>query len=256
MQRLRKGEVELPCRARSAARVVDRPTALTPALAFPHVVGDSVALALLRVLEMRDALTARHSVAVARYSRALAEAAGLPEHDQDLVHTAALVHDIGKTAFPDRILSGREPLAEGDWQAIRLHPYEGALAVSEVPGLGAVSEIVLSHHERIDGQGYPRGLSGEEIPLLARVISVADCFDAITARDSYREPRAADEAVEELLRVAGTQLDADLVSIFVWLLEGTGAAGAAPAGASALRGRVDEADGAPMRRRTRRATRL
>ncbi len=203
------------------------------------------------MLELRDALTARHSIAVARYSRALAESAGLPEEDQDLVHTAALLHDIGKSAFPDRILSGREPLAEGDWQLIRLHPYEGALAVAEVPGMSAVSEIVLSHHERIDGQGYPRGLVDEEIPLLARIISVADCFDAMTARDSYREPLPTPEAMRELEQVAGTQLDPAVVSIFLALLDGAGMRpirGGAGSREGALRGRVSEPDAAPMRR--------
>lgn len=210
------------------------------------------------MLELRDALTAAHSVAVARYARSLAGTLGLPERDRQLVHTAALLHDLGKSCFPDRILAGEEPLRDGDWDIIRVHPLEGARVVAEVEGDGPLSEIVLSHHERIDGMGYPRGLAGESIPLLARVISVADCFDAMTARDSYRPSLCTAEALEESKRVAGTQLDADIVAALVELLgDGAGEAWGAPGSEppQGLRGRGEppvEAPpppGAPLQRR-------
>jgi len=175
---------------------------------------------LVRTLDLRDRMTARHSAAVARYSREIAQAAGLPERDQELVHTAALLHDIGKFAFPDRILSGSAPLSDADWPVIRTHPEEGAKIVSDMDGYGPASEIIHAHHERMDGHGYPRGLKADEIPELSRIIAVADTYDVITARDSYRTPVSSFEAIQELRRVAGRQLDGRYVEIFIEVLAG------------------------------------
>ncbi len=176
--------------------------------------------ALLRTLDLRDQMTARHSAAVARYSRAIAQRAGLSRQEEELVHIAALLHDIGKFILPDRILKANVPLNDEDWMLIRRHPQQGARVVSSVDGYGPVAEIILAHHERIDGTGYPRGLEGDEIPELARIISVADTYDVMTARDSYRAPISTYEAIKELRRVAGTQLEPRFVDIFVELLEG------------------------------------
>jgi putative nucleotidyltransferase with HDIG domain len=176
--------------------------------------------AMLHTLDLRDRMTARHSAAVAHYSREIARAAGFTAADQELVHTAGLLHDIGKFIFPDSILRGDGELSPADWSIIRSHPYEGARIVSHIRGYGPVSEIILSHHERYDGKGYPRGIRGGEIPALSRIISVADTYDVMTARDSYREPVSSMEAIQELQRVAGTQLDARFVRLFVDLLAG------------------------------------
>jgi putative nucleotidyltransferase with HDIG domain len=176
--------------------------------------------ALLRTLDLRDRMTARHSAAAARYAREIAREAGLPERDQELVHTAGLLHDLGKFVFPDRILKADTGLSEADWEIVKTHPERGAEVVSKVDGYGAVAEIILAHHERIDGGGYPRGLSGEDIPELARVLSVADVYDVMTARDSYRRPVGSLEAIRELRRVAGTQLDPRFVEVFVRVLAG------------------------------------
>jgi putative nucleotidyltransferase with HDIG domain len=167
--------------------------------------------ALLHTLDLRDRMTARHSAAVARYAKEIARAAGLSAEDQDLVHTAGLLHDVGKFIFPDRILKGDTELTEEDWNIIRMHPYQGAKIVSQIEGYGPVGEIILAHHERIDGRGYPRHIKGEEIPELARIISVADVYDVMTARDSYRDPISSFEAIRELRRVSGTQLDGGFV---------------------------------------------
>jgi len=186
-------------------------------------------------------------VAVARYAQALACRVGLSEEESALVHTAALLHDLGKLSFPDRILSGAEPLSEEDWLLIRRHPMEGARVIGEVDGLTAVADLVLAHHERVDGRGYPRGLSGAEVPPLARLMAVADCFDAMTGRDTYRTPLSPAEAVVELERVAGTQLDADFVRPFVELLDSGRPAGARR-GRFGLRGRTaEESGGEPAR---------
>ncbi|MGE5408676.1 MAG: HD-GYP domain-containing protein [Syntrophothermus sp.] len=176
--------------------------------------------AMLRTLDLRDQMTARHSAAVARYSRAIAQRAGYSRREEELVHIAALLHDIGKFILPDRILKANVPLTDEDWMLIKRHPQQGARVVSSLDGYGPVAEIILAHHERIDGQGYPRGLAGDEIPELARIISVADTYDVMTARDSYRTPMSSYDAILELRRVAGKQLDARLVEIFIELLEG------------------------------------
>jgi putative nucleotidyltransferase with HDIG domain len=189
-----------------------------------QLAGFQVALlgALLRTLDLRDRMTARHSAAVARYSREIAAAAGLSEAEQELVHTAGLLHDIGKFVLPDRILKGDAELTEADWEEIKKHPYEGARIVSQIDGYQPVGEIVIAHHERIDGLGYPRGVQGEDIPVLARIISVADTYDVLTARDSYREPVSSFEAIGELRRVAGTQLDGRFVEILSMVLADKG----------------------------------
>jgi putative nucleotidyltransferase with HDIG domain len=176
--------------------------------------------ALLRTLDLRDQMTARHSAAVARYSRAIAQRAGYSRQEEELVHIAALLHDIGKFILPDRILKANVPLTDEDWMLIRRHPQQGARVVSSLDGYGPVAEIILAHHERIDGKGYPRGLEGDDIPELARIISVADTYDVMTARDSYRTPTSSYEAIQELRRVAGKQLDARFVEVFIELLEG------------------------------------
>lgn len=177
-----------------------------------------VLTAMLRTLALRDHMTARHSAAVARYSRELARAAGCSPEEVELVHTAGLLHDIGKFIFPDHILLADARLTDEDWEIVKCHPFQGAKIVREVEGYGPVADIILGHHERIDGKGYPRGMRGEEIPLLARVISVCDTYDVMTARDSYREPVSPEVAIEELRRVAGKQLDARLVEIFAGLV--------------------------------------
>ena len=176
---------------------------------------------MVETLGMRDRMTARHSAAVARFAKATAAAAGLPLRDQELVHTAGLLHDVGKFTFPDHTLTGTR-LTEEDWELIRSHPQRGADIVGRVHGYQEVAEIVLCHHERIDGRGYPRHLSGDDIPVLARVLAVADCFDVMTARDSYRRPMPFEDAIAELRRVAGTQLDARFVEIFVGIVQGAG----------------------------------
>jgi putative nucleotidyltransferase with HDIG domain len=176
--------------------------------------------ALLRTLDLRDRMTARHSAAVARYAREIAIAAGFSKEEQDLVHTAGLLHDLGKFIFPDRILKGDTKLTDEDWNIIKMHPYQGARVVAQMEGYGPISEIILAHHERIDGKGYPRGLKGPDIPALSRIISVADTYDVMTARDSYRKPISSFEAIQELKRVAGAQLDADFVELFIKILAG------------------------------------
>jgi len=187
-----------------------------------QLAGFQVALlsALLRTLDLRDRMTARHSAAVARYSREIAAKAGFSTAEQELVHSAGLLHDIGKFVLPDDILkSSRRALSEADWEQIKTHPLEGAKIVSQIDGYAPIGDLILAHHERLDGTGYPRGLTEEEIPELARIIAVADSYDAMTARDSYREPISSQEAIFELRRVSGMQLDGRFVEAFIEVLK-------------------------------------
>ena len=118
----------------------------------------------MQTLSMRDAMTARHSAAVARYAREVARLLGLSEREQDLIHTAGLFHDIGKFIFPDSILVADRKLTDEEWETVKLHPEQGAKLVRRIEGYGPVADIVLSHHERIDGRGYPYGLSARADP--------------------------------------------------------------------------------------------
>src|SRR5215210_665544 len=179
---------------------------------------------VMQTLSMRDAMTARHSAAVARYSREVARLLGLSEREQELIHTAGLFHDIGKFIFPDSILIADRKLTDEEWQIVKLHPEQGAKLVRRIEGYGPVADIVLSHHERMDGRGYPFGLSGDHIPLGSRILAAADTYDVMTARDSYRDPVSSEEALAELRRAAGSQLDPLVVDVFVEMIERHGVA--------------------------------
>jgi putative nucleotidyltransferase with HDIG domain len=180
-----------------------------------------VLAALVETLALRDRSVARHAAAVARYSRELAREAGCDESEQDLVHTAGLLHDIGKFALPDHILHA-EILSDDDWALIRRHPQDGATLVGRLDGYGPVAEAILYHHEKVDGSGYPAGLIGSEIPMASRILAIASTYDSMTARDTYRSPVNPKDAVTELRRVAGRQLDSELVETFVAMLERDG----------------------------------
>jgi putative nucleotidyltransferase with HDIG domain len=179
---------------------------------------------VMQTLSMRDAMTARHSAAVARYARELARLLGLSEREQELIHTAGLFHDIGKFIFPDSILVADRKLTADEWEIVKLHPEQGAKLVRRIEGYGPVADIVLSHHEKVDGTGYPYGLSAEHIPLGSRILAAADTYDVMTARDSYRHPVTSEEALAELRRVSGTQLDPMVVDVFIEMIERHGVA--------------------------------
>jgi len=178
-----------------------------------------VFLTMVRTLSLRDHCTARHSAAVARYAHAIARAAGCSQEDLRTVHTAGLLHDVGKFAFPDRILLADRQLTDDEFRLVRAHPVHAAELVRAVQGYEEIAAVILAHHERVDGTGYPHGLRREQIPVLARMISVADTYDVMTARDTYRVPVSRQEAIAELRRVAGSQLDPEFVELFIGVLE-------------------------------------
>jgi putative nucleotidyltransferase with HDIG domain len=176
---------------------------------------------LVETLALRDRMTARHAAAVARYSRELAAEIGLDDAEQDLVHTAGLLHDIGKFALPDHILHA-EVLSDEDWGVIRRHPQDGAALVGRLDGYGPVADAILHHHEHLDGSGYPSGLIGNEIPLPSRILAICSAYDTMTARETYRSPMTPQDAIAELRRVSGRQLDGELVESFIAMLERRG----------------------------------
>ncbi len=177
---------------------------------------------LVRALGMRDRTSGRHAAAVARYARALAIELECSEEECDTVHTAGLLHEIGKFTWPDRVLHAKV-IADEDQATVKNHPQEGAILVGALDGYGEVADAILYHHERVDGRGYPAGLIGREIPLASRILAICSTYDTMTAREGYRSPMTADEAMTELrLAAEHGQLDGELVGSFVELLEREG----------------------------------
>jgi putative nucleotidyltransferase with HDIG domain len=177
---------------------------------------------LMRSLDIRDQRAARHSAAVARFSRDIAQAVGMSDAECELAHTAGLLHDIGRFALSDRVAERGRTLTDEDWVAIQRHPELGADMLRDLGMYGPVAEIVLAHHERIDGRGYPAGLGQEDIPEIAKIISVAEVYDTLTASDTYRTQMSSFEALTELRRVAGSQVDSHYVEVLAGLLSGEG----------------------------------
>jgi diguanylate cyclase (GGDEF)-like protein len=174
---------------------------------------------LAEMLDMRDPSTARHSRTVGEYARQTALALDLSPDRVDRIHAAGLVHDLGKLGVPDAILYKAGPLDEHEWREIRRHPDLGA-QILEHAGLRDIAAWVQAHHERVDGRGYPAGLSDERISLEARILAVADAYEAMVADRPYRSGMAPADAREELLRCAGSQFDAVVVEAFLTALDG------------------------------------
>jgi HD-GYP domain-containing protein (c-di-GMP phosphodiesterase class II) len=169
--------------------------------------------ALVRLAEscdMRDAGTGRHSQLVARYAEAVAVRLGLEGARVEEIRLAGVVHDIGKLGVAPAILHKPDKLTDAEWQEIRRHPGLGERML-EHAGLERISAWVGAHHERIDGGGYPLGVGGPDIPIEARILAVADAFEAMTNARPYRPARRTSEALAELRRCAGTQFDAEVV---------------------------------------------
>jgi hypothetical protein len=186
--------------------------------------------ALAAAVEARDRYTRGHSRRVTEYSVEIARTMGKPEWFVKDIESAALLHDIGKIGFPDQILCNPGPLPPDGVHVIRNHPLAGENILKPVGSLSRLCSIVRHHHEQFDGSGYPDRLRGEEIPLAARVIAVADSFDAMTSERPYRPPRSRDDAVAELRRCSGTQFDPSCVEVFLgYLKRGNGAGISVPA---------------------------
>jgi putative two-component system response regulator len=171
---------------------------------------------LARALEAKDAYTRGHSIRVSRYSVATARRLGFQGRVLDGIRLGGELHDIGKIGTRESVLQKPGTLTDDEFRQISEHPVLGERMLSPLARESPdVLRIVRSHHERLDGLGFPDGLRGERIPIEARIVAVADTFDAMTTRRPYRESRPPAEAMAELRRVAGTQLDPDVVEAFV-----------------------------------------
>ncbi|MDO0822190.1 HD-GYP domain-containing protein [Desulfosporosinus nitroreducens] len=170
--------------------------------------------ALVQALEAKDTYTSGHSARVGKLAVAVAEEIKMSEEKIEFLKYAAALHDVGKIGVSEVILNKEGELLEVEWEAIRSHPVIGQTIIKGIKFLFDIGQVVRHHHERFDGKGYPDGIQGEEIPLESRIIAVADTYDAITSDRSYRKGRTHDEAIAELKRVAGSQLDPKIVEVF------------------------------------------
>ncbi|HEX3549313.1 MAG TPA: HD domain-containing phosphohydrolase [Candidatus Elarobacter sp.] len=171
--------------------------------------------ALIVRLESRDPLSSEHSRAVASWCGRLGRRLGLDASEIAFASRCGLLHDVGKALTPLEVLNAPRALDEREWRIMRAHAAAGEALVMRVPELHAFAPAVRSHHERLDGRGYPDGLRLGQIPLMARVVAVADCFNAMIGRRPYRLPMSPTRALEELLRSRGTQLDPEIVDAMV-----------------------------------------
>ena len=173
-----------------------------------------------RAAEYKDNETGLHVIRMSHFSQLLALAAGCsPAWAEDLLN-AAPMHDVGKIGIPDAVLRKPGPLDADEWATMRRHPEIGAEIIGEHPSgvLQLAREIALAHHEKWDGSGYPRGLAGEAIPLSARIVAIADVFDALTTRRPYKEPWPVQDALDHIAAQAGKHFDPALVALFAPLL--------------------------------------
>jgi diguanylate cyclase (GGDEF)-like protein len=191
----------------------------------PAAHGDVVA-ALVSALQERDRYTGDHSESVVEMAARVGQAMALDPEEVSRIRMAALLHDIGKVGIPDEILHKPGPLDEREWELMRQHPVIGERILRMIPGLGGVARIVRHEHERWDGQGYPDGLAGADVPVGSRVILACDAYHAMTSDRPYRGAMSHVEAMAELTQNAGTQFDPEVVQALVGYLYGRRQTGA------------------------------
>jgi len=180
-----------------------------------RVDSEHVIFALAAAAEAKDAYTETHTQRVANTAVHLGTGLGLQESDLVALYRGGLIHDIGKIGVPDAILRKPGPLNAEEERQMRAHPVIGESIVRPLPSVADTLAIIRHHHERFDGGGYPDGLCGHKIPLLARIVSVCDAYDALASDRPYRARRNPEEAIETLMRGAGQQWDRELVSLLL-----------------------------------------
>lgn len=176
--------------------------------------------ALAATVDAKDHYTYGHSEKVAKYATAIAQELGYSQDSLESVRVAALLHDIGKIGVPDHLLGKSRPLSPKEWEVMRSHPDLGVAILKHIDAIKDCLVAVLHHHERYDGSGYPAGLKGENIPLNARILAVADAYDAMTSERPYRQGKmTCEQALAELTRCAGKQFDPRVVEVLASLFE-------------------------------------
>jgi putative nucleotidyltransferase with HDIG domain len=200
-------------------KVRDRTTELRAALSSIADTYEKTLLALVSALDAREHETSDHSVRVVKYTQAIAEEMGIRGRELEEIGRGALLHDIGKIGVPDAVLLKPGKLTPAEWAEMRKHPDIGYQMIQAIPFLATPAEIVLSHQERWDGEGYPRKLARGDIHIGARIFAVADTLDAMTSDRPYRKGTTFANAIQEIHRCAGTQFDPDVVRAFLSLGE-------------------------------------
>ena len=170
---------------------------------------------LIMVINVKDRYTYGHTERVVIYCQMIADELELEDSDRKKLIYAAYLHDIGKIDTPKIVLNKETPLTKEEWETLKQHPVKGAEIIRPVKSINNIMPLIKYHHERYDGAGYPDGLKGEEIPYLARVLTVVDCFDAMTTNRPYKKKRSFDDAIAELKRCKNTQFDPVIVEAFI-----------------------------------------
>ncbi|WP_312114260.1 HD-GYP domain-containing protein [Brevibacillus reuszeri] len=181
----------------------------------------NLTLTLAKSLDARDKYTALHSENVARYAQHIAIQMGLPTRICGQIHLGGLLHDIGKIGIPESVLMKPTRLTDEEYDLIKQHPVIGYEMVKHITFFkkNGVLDAILFHHERFDGKGYPHGLRGKEIPLIARILAIADSFDAMTSNRVYRDKSNLTHAINQIRKNKGTQFDPEIVDIFLKSIE-------------------------------------
>jgi len=207
-QRLRQFSDSLPASEAAGVKSLEGPGAL------PQSILDTVT-SLAYAIDAKDQYTQGHSQKVSAYAALLAEEIGLTEAEVEEIRLGAVLHDVGKVGIPEQILNKSGPLNPEEWETMKTHVTYGGRLLEPLQPLARIRQMVLHHHEFFDGSGYPEALSGKDIPLGARIVTIADSYDTITSDRSYKKGRTAEQALNELERCAGTQFDPELVQAFV-----------------------------------------
>ncbi len=187
-------------------------------LEYKNITVESIQ-AIARTIDAKDEYTNGHSIRVGYYSKLIAENLGLKPDEVDNIYYIALLHDIGKIAIPDNILNKPGKLTDDEFKAMKSHTTRGAKILNGISTIPQIIEGARSHHERYDGTGYPEGLKGENIPLVARIICCADCFDAMASKRVYKEPYSIEKIISEFKRCSGTQFDPKIAEVVVDMME-------------------------------------
>src|SRR6202008_700567 len=182
--------------------------------ALPQSILDTVT-SLAYAIDAKDQYTQGHSQKVSAYAALLAEALGMNDLEVEEIRLGAVLHDVGKVGIPEAILNKSGPLNLEEWDTMKTHVTFGGKLLEPLVPLARIREMVLHHHEFFDGSGYPEALTGEKIPLGARIIAVADAYDTITSDRTYKKARNATDALAELERCANAQFDGTIVKLFV-----------------------------------------
>jgi putative nucleotidyltransferase with HDIG domain len=174
---------------------------------------------LVRTIQAKDQYTAGHSTRVSRYALMIAERLGLSTKDKHHLYLAAMLHDIGKIGVPDDLLNRPGRLSDEEMERVRNHVQVGASMIEMLGEMHPIVPLIRHHHECYDGSGYPDGLKGEQIPLISRIIAVADMYDAMTSDRPYRKRRNHQMAVDEIISTSGTKIDPNVANVFLEVLK-------------------------------------